>query len=426
MAAGEPDMGIRISGVLLDNRKTDILIKGNRIEKIGDCRGLRAEFELDGTKKAAVPGLFNCHTHAAMTLFRGFADDMSLQDWLEKKIWPLEGKLSKDDVYWGSKLACLEMIRTGTTFFSDMYWNVPHVAKAVGESGIRAALSAAFVDVKGESEREKNIALNEQLYKEIHNTADGRIRMALGPHAPYSASKEALLWCREFADKHNLPIHIHVSENWREVSESVKKTGLRPVEYLEKIGFLGSNVIACHCAWVNDNEISIMAKRKVKVVHNPASNLKLASACSFPYAKLTNAGVPVLLGTDGAASNNSLDMFGAMRLASLLQKGVDANPMALPAREAFSMATADSANAFGIDAGKIGEGKLADLLLVDLRRPETVPNHNLISNLVYSASGSCVDATICDGKILMQNKVVEGQEKIMDKAEAAAFAVVKR
>jgi len=419
-------MTIRIKDILLDNKKTDIFIEGNRIAKVGDCGGMRAEFEIDGTKKAAIPGLFNCHTHAAMTLFRGFADDMALQDWLEKKIWPLENKLTKDDIYWGTKLACLEMVRTGTTFFSDMYWNVPSIAKAVGESGIRATLSAAFTDVEGKEKRDKNIRLNEQLYRQIHDTADGRIRMALGPHAPYTASKEALLWCKEFADRHGLLIHIHVSENGHEVEDSVKKTGLRPVEYLEKIGFLGSNVIACHCAWVNDDETTILAKRKVNVVHNPASNLKLASAISFPYAKLKNAGVPVLLGTDGAASSNNLDMFCAMRLASLLQKGVDADPTAFPASDVLAMATAGSAKAFGIDAGAVQEGKLADLILVDLRRPEMVPNHNLTSNLVYSASGSCVDTTICNGKILMQGGVVDGQEKIMEKAEETAFAAVKR
>ncbi|MFA6330268.1 MAG: amidohydrolase [Candidatus Micrarchaeia archaeon] len=419
-------MTIRIRGVLVGNKRTDILVEGNRIAKIGDCRGVRAEFEIDGAKKAAIPGLSNCHTHAAMTLFRGYADDLPLQDWLEKKIWPLEGKLTKDDIYWGTKLACLEMVKTGTTFFSDMYWNVPSVAKAVGESGMRATLSAAFTDAAGKSKREKNIMLNERLYKQIHNTAGGRIRMALGPHAPYTASEEALLWCKEFADRHGLLIHIHVSENRREVEESVKKTGLRPVEYLEKIGFLESNVVACHCAWVNDGEISILAKRKVTVVHNPASNLKLASAISFPYAKLKKAGVRVLLGTDGAASNNSLDMFGAMKLASLLQKGVDANPGAFPAADVFAAATSRPATAFGIDAGEIREGKLADLLLVDLRRPEMVPNHNLISNLVYSANGSCVDTTICDGKILMQDGLVEGEEKIMEKAEGAAFAAVRR
>jgi len=419
-------MAILIKGVLVDNKKTDILIEGNGIVKIGDCKGESAEFEINGAKKAAIPGLFNCHTHAAMALFRGYADDMSLQDWLEKKIWPLEDTLTKEDIYWGTKLACLEMVRTGTTFFSDMYWNVPSIAKAVDESGMRATLSAAFTDTEGKGKREKNITLNEQLYRQIHNTAGGRIRMALGPHAPYTASNEALLWCKEFADKHNLPIHIHVSENRHEVEESVKKTGLRPVEYLEKIGFLGSNVIACHCAWVNGSEISTLAKRKVKVVHNPASNLKLASAYSFPYAKLAKAGVPVLLGTDGAASSNNLDMFGAMRLSTLLQKGVDANPTAFPAADVFAAATSRSAGAFQIDAGEIKEGKLADLLLIDLRRPEMVPNHNLVSNLVYSASGSCVDTAICDGKILMQAGFVEGQEKIMDKAESVAFAAVKR
>jgi len=419
-------MAIRIRGAVVGSKKTDIFIEGNRIAKVGDCKGMRAEFEIDGEKKAVMPGLFNCHTHAAMTLFRSYADDLSLQDWLEKKIWPLEEKLTEKDIYWGTKLACLEMTRTGTTFFNDMYWHVPAVAKAVEESGLRATLSSAITDVPDSGRLEARIRLNEKLYKKLHNTAGGRIRIALGPHAPYSASKEALLWCKEFADKNNLLIHIHVSENEREVAESVKATGLRPVEYLEKIGFLSSNVVACHCAWASDKEVSILAKRKAKVVHNPASNLKLASAYSFPYAKLARAGVPVLLGTDGAASNNSLDMFGAMKLASLLQKGFGANPVALPAKEVLSMATADSARAFCIDAGEIAEGKLADLLLVDMRRPEMVPNHNFVSNIVYSASGSCVDTTICDGKILMQAGKVEGQEKVLDKAESVAFAAVKR
>jgi 5-methylthioadenosine/S-adenosylhomocysteine deaminase len=419
-------MTIRISNVLVDGKTTDVLIEGNRIKKIGNCRGMAAEFEIDGTRKAAIPGLFNCHTHAAMTLFRGFADDLPLQEWLEQKIWPLESKLTEDDVYWGTKLACLEMIKTGTTFFSDMYWHAPGIVKGVEEAGLRAMLCSPDIDFTEDEKAKKQLAENDRFYQKYAGK-NPAIQFALGPHSPYATSLHRLEWTAEFSKKHNVPVNIHVSETKQEVEDVTTRRGMRPVEFLDSLGLLNPRLFACHCLWLDDREIALLAKHKANVVHCPASNLKLTSGHSgFPYVKLVKAGIRPCLGTDGASSNNNLDLFESMKLASLLQKSINHDPSVLPAQEAFDMATINAARAFGIDAGMVLEGKLADLLLIDLQRPELVPNHNLISNLVYAANGSCVDTTICNGKILMQAGKVEGEEKIMEKAEAVAFAAVRR
>ncbi|MFA5247413.1 MAG: amidohydrolase [Candidatus Micrarchaeia archaeon] len=419
-------MSILIRNVLLGGSKTDIFIEDNRIARIGDCKGMHAEHVIDGTHKAALPGLFNGHTHAAMTLFRGYADDMPLQEWLTQKIWPLEKKLTDDDVYWGTKLACLEMIKSGTTFFNDMYFHLDAIIKAVDETGMRALLSPPDIDFSDDEKAEKQLAANEKFYLE-NSGKNSRIRFALGPHSPYGASMMMLLWAKEFSQKYGIPVHIHVSETEWEVQELLSRHGLRPVEFLEKIGLLSPRLIACHCLWLDDHEISLLAKRKVKVVHNPASNLKLASGHGgFPYKKLVAAGIRPVLGTDGTSSNNNLDMFEAMKLASLLQKSASNDPTALPAAEALEMATINAADAFGINAGLIAKGRLADIILIDLKTPQMVPNHNLVSNLVYSANGSCVDTTICDGKILMQGRVVDGEEEILEKAQDVAKDIISR
>ncbi len=420
-------MSIRIRNTLLENgTRSDILIEGNLIEKVGDCAGMRAEHEIDGARLAALPGLMNGHTHAAMTLLRGFADDMPLEPWLKEKIWPTEAKLTEDDVYWGAKLACLEMVKSGTTFFSDMYWHLQGIINAVDQSGMRALLSSPDIDFSDDSKAEKQLVENERFYLE-HSGKNSRIRFALGPHSPYATSPLQLLWSKEFSEKHDILVHIHVSETQCEVDEVVSKRGVRPVEYLEKIGLLSPRLLACHCIWLSDREIELFAFRGVNVIHCPTSNLKLASGhAGMPYKKLTKAGINVCLGTDGPASNNNLDMFEAMKVASILQKSTHADPTALIARHAFDMATTNAAKAFRINAGAIRKGMLADIILVDLENPALVPNHNLVSNVVYSANGSCVDTTICDGRIIMQGRKVEGEEETIEKAQAVAQDLVSR
>ena len=417
-------MSILIKNVLVEGKERNIYIAGNVIEEISGSRE-ESEFVIDGSGKAAIPGLFNAHTHAAMTLLRGYADDMPLQEWLSTKIWPVEAKMTEEDVYWGTKLACLEMIKSGTIFFSDMYWHRRGSAKAVAEAGIRAALSAVFIDDFEEERAREQIKRNEALYRASKEQSD-RIMFALGPHAIYTVSEESLCWTRDFAAAHDLLVHIHVSETKKEVEESIERYGMRPVEFLERIGFLSSRTIACHCVHLSRKEMELLKKNEVKLVHNPVSNMKI-SAGRMPYEELKKAGLytNIALGTDGCASNNNLDMFEEMKMASLVHKAFSGDPTSMPAREAFDLATINAANMFRLNSGVIEEGKLADIVLLDLKNVELVPNHNLTSNIVYAAKGDCVDTVVCDGRILMANRIVEGEEEIKEKAREVAYELVK-
>ena len=421
------NMAILIKNVLLEGKKRNIYIKGNLIAAISEAgNNKEAEFVIDGKDKAAIPGLFNAHIHAAMTLLRGYADDMQLQEWLSTKIWPIEERMTEEDVYWGTKLACLEMIKSGTVFFNDMYWHWRGSVRAVMESGIRAALSAVFIDGFDEGRAKEQMKRNETLYEESKNLPE-RIIFMLGPHAIYTVSEESLCWVRDFAEEHDLLVHIHLSETEREVRECVEVYGMRPVEFLDSIGFLSPRTIAPHCVHLSRKEIEILKKRDVKIVHTPVSNMKLASG-RMPYEELKWAGLSsnIALGTDGCASNNNLDMFEEMKIASLFQKAFSGDTTSMPAEEAFALATRNAAKMFRLNSGTIAKGKLADVVLLDLKQVNLVPNHNLISNIVYSANGSCVDTVICDGRILMEDRKVEGEEKIKEKAERVAYELVNR
>lgn len=412
-------MGLLIKNALLDASLRQIYIEDGIIREIGSSLDQVQAEVLDAEGKSAIPAFFNSHTHAAMTLFRGYADDMFLQEWLTKKIWPLEARLTEEDVYWGSKLACLEMIKSGTTFFNDMYWHWCGTARAVQEMGLRAALSAVFIDGFDRKKAEEQISRNRELYEKSREFGP-RVIFALGPHAIYTVSPESMKWCRDFSEKHGIAIHIHLSETEREVQDCIDTHGCRPVEYLEKLDFLSPRVIAVHCVWLDDREIDLLRKYRVKVVHNPTSNMKLAVGRTMPYKKLKEAGVTVALGTDGCSSNNNLDMTESMKFASLLQKFSAGDSCLLPAGETLAMATEEGARAIGLKAGRIEKGYLADLLLLDRYRAEMTPGYNLASDLVYAASGSCVDSVICDGRILMQLRHVEGEEEIVAKAREIA------
>jgi len=416
-------MSILIKDILLDGKETSIYIEGNSIAGIGE--NSQADETIDGKGMAALPGLINTHSHAAMTLFRGYGDDMKLQQWLEEKIWPIEGKLTEEDVYQGAKLACLEMIKSGTTCFNDMYWHLPGTVRAVEEMGIRAALSPVFIDLFDEDKRKAAIKEHTKLLNDVKAKGSERIMPALGPHALYTVSKEGLQWCREFADKEDMLIHFHLAETEQENKDCIEKNGKRPVEYLEEIGFLCDRIVAAHCSWLNEKDMKILAKHGVKIAHSPASNMKLATGV-MPYPEMVKAGLTVSLGTDGCASNNSLDMFEEMKFAALLQKSARNDPTAMPAGEAWKIATVNGARALGLNAGVIKEGMLADIILVNLKMVGLTPNHNLISNLVYSASGSCVDTVICDGRILMQGRIVKGEDEIIQKAGEVAMNLAQR
>jgi 5-methylthioadenosine/S-adenosylhomocysteine deaminase len=419
---------------------TDVIVAGKRQEifiddsgtigKIGPdlkkSNGDEAEFVISGDGALALPGFVNTHTHAAMTLLRGYADDMFLQDWLSRKIWPLEAHLTGDDVYRGTKLACLEMIRTGTVAFNDMYFFMEDAARAVDEAGIRAVLSHGFIDLGLPEKRETECRATEKLASHVRSMNNPRIRAAVGPHAPYTVSDEGLSWCSGFAKEQGIGIHIHVSETEKEVSDSVAARGARPVSILDKCGILTPRTVAAHCCWLDEAECQLFGKRGVHPSHNPTSNMKLATHRAMPYHWLKGAGVNVTLGTDGCSSNNNLDMFGAAKTAALLQKFYWNDPTLLPAEEALVMATSAGARALGFGEGTLTPGAPADIILVTARTACNTPLHNATSNLMYSCSGSAVETTICNGRVLMLEREVPGEAEVLAGAAKAATGLVKR
>ena len=418
-------MSLLLKNVWLNEAITDVYIEEKEIRKIGPDLQVQATRVVDGTRKAIIPGFVNAHTHAAMTLFRGFGDDMPLMPWLEQKIWPNEAKLTREDVYWGTKLACLEMIKTGTTTFFDMYHKFHATADAVEEMGLRALLSGVCFDHFQPELAEKSKRQNEKLITEMDGYSR-RIQYAVGPHAIYTVSGELLQWIHGFSTEHSVPIHLHLAETEGEVQDCIRNFGTTPVRYLYKLGILSPRLIIAHGIYVDDDEIRMLADHDVKVVHNPASNMKLASGMQFKYCEMKKAGVAVALGTDGCSSSNNLDMVEAMKLATLLGKAWRKDPEAIPASDIFRTATEGGASAIGLKAGRIEEGYLADVCLVDLNIPAFTPNHNFISNLVYAANGSCIDTVICDGKILMQDKKVPGEDEIMERTAEIAYNLIKR
>ncbi len=395
--------------VTMDNKRRilknfSIGIEESRIVEISENIPCEADFVIDAKGKLVIPGLINTHTHAAMTLFRGLADDMPLMKWLREEIWPTEAKLKASHVYAGTLLACMEMISGGITCFNDMYFYPEMVAKSIEETGIRGVISYAMFDFGRSEMAESIVKEGEHLIKE-YGKSEGRVRVALAPHAPYTCSEELLKLAKETADKHGLILHIHVSETKEEVKDIKEKTGKTPVEYLDKIGFLDKNVIAAHMVWLTDRDLSIVKKRKVKVSHNPISNLKLASGIAR-VDDMVNKGIVVSLGTDGAASNNSLDMFETMKTCAILQKIHKNNPEALKAEKVLEMATINGAKALGLEKeiGSIEVGKRADIVIIDLKHPNLIPITNPISHLVYTAKACNVDTVIVDGKIIMENR----------------------
>jgi 5-methylthioadenosine/S-adenosylhomocysteine deaminase len=417
-------LSVLIRDVELEGQTTQVYIDGNRIAELGKKR--EADTVIEGKGKIALPGFVNLHTHSPMALFRGFGDDLPLQSWLETRIWPQEAKITPEDIYWGAKLACLEMIKTGTTTFNDMYFHMDQVAKAVKETGLRAVLSEGFIDLGIPSRAKEQFKAVEESNRKIEAMRNPRIVPALGPHAIYTVSEDSLLKFREIADKKGYLIHTHLSETMREVDDCVTQHGMRPAQYLDKLGFLAKDVIAAHGCWFEPSEIEVFARTGAKVAHCPTSNMKLAVGQAMPYGAMREAGVVLGLGTDGAASNNNLDMWETMKVAALLQKFAHRDPTVMPAREAFQLATLGGARALGIDGGLVQADRLADLILVDPRRAELTPRHDDVSNWVYSAHGDVVDTVICDGQVLMKGRKVRGESEILERAALAARDLIAR
>jgi 5-methylthioadenosine/S-adenosylhomocysteine deaminase len=420
-----------ITNVMADGKLIDIFIDDTgSIAGMGEKERKKfsgeAEFIIDADRAIALPGLVNTHTHAAMTLLRGYADDMPLQDWLSKKIWPLESHLTGEDVYLGTRLACLEMIRTGTTAFNDMYFHMTDTARAVDESGIRAVLSYGFIDLFNADKREDECRATGNLAAHIRGMNNPRVKAAVGPHAIYTVSPEGLKWCAEFAQDQKIGIHIHVSETEGEVNDCISRHGKRPLQLLDECGILTPGTIAAHCCWLDEPECTLLKKRGTSVSHNPASNMKLATNRAMPYPWLVKDGVNVCLGTDGCASNNNLDLFEEMKTAALLQKFFWNNPTILPAHDALALATENGGKALGFGTGRLVIGAPADIVLVSTQTVCNTPLHNGASNLVYACNGGSVETTICDGKVLMLEREIPGEEAIRTSAARAAHDLVCR
>lgn len=383
-----------IKNVSLDKEITNILIDGNRFKDLHAPSDVQADIVVDATDKAILPALYNTHTHAAMTILRGYADDMPLYTWLNDYIWPFEDKITAGDIREGSRIAVKEMVGSGSVFFSDMYFDIEETIDEVDKSGMRACIGITVMENHSKAVTEEKKAF----VREWKDPTGGRVQLAMCPHAIYTVGKEKFIKCSEFARENGMRIHIHLSESESEYNDCVREHGMTPVKYLDSIGVLGSDVVAAHCVHLTDEDIDILAKREVTVSHCPCSNMKLSSGI-FPYEKLIKSGCRITLGTDGASSGNNLDLREAMKFAALLAK-VSGNPETLPAQEVFKWATVNGAQTFGIDAGTIAEGKIADCLLIDLRDIRMQPCYNLVSNFVYSADTSCISTVICDGKVI--------------------------
>lgn len=404
-----------IENTEIDGVASDILVAGGRIAAIEPHDPERRASEgvriVDGAGTAALPGLMNAHTHTAMAILRSYADDLPLMTWLQEKIWPLEARLTEDDVYWAARLGCLEMIRTGTTFFNDMYWHVHGTARAAVDAGMRAVVADAFLD---QHDPELAEDVRERVLRGMERAEDypDRIGYAIAPHAIYTVSEDSLRWVVEKAEETGSLVHIHVSETRGEVDDCVERHRVRPVVYLDRLGLLGPRTVAAHAVHLDDDEIGIFAERGVHAAHNPVSNLKLASGGPMRYRAMKEAGVNIVIGTDGAASNNNLDLFEEMKFAALMAKHATGDTTALPADEAIRLATTNAARAFDLDVGELAPGRPADLILVDLDHPSLFPGHDLEADLVYAAHGRAVRTTICDGEVLMEDGEIADEAEI--------------
>jgi 5-methylthioadenosine/S-adenosylhomocysteine deaminase len=365
---------------------------------------------IDADGAALVPGLVNGHTHAAMTLFRGYGDDLPLMQWLQEKIWPLEAKLEPEDVYWGTRLACLEMIRTGTVRFWDMYWHPDAAARAVEDAGLRATVAPPLID----GQRGLGL-LREDALRSLDDLAGrgDRISSALAPHSIYTVSEEGLAWIAEVAAERELPVQIHLSETEAEVSDCVHERGQRPAHYLDGLGLLGPRTLLAHGVWLDESELELIAERGATIVTNPVANLKLAVGRVFPYRAAREAGVRVGLGTDGPGSNNSLDMFADLKTFALLQKNEAGDPAAVTAGEVWEIATGRRAPLLG-SSGILAPGEPADFLLLAADAPE-LSLGELTAGLAYAAPASAVETSVVAGRILMRDGVVEGAAEVVAK-----------
>ena len=392
-------------------KNCDVVVEDNKIKEItkSDVKRKEADFDevIDCENKLVMPGLVNMHTHAAMVLMRGYNDDADLHSWLNS-VWKVEANLKKEDVYIGSLFACIEMIKTGTVFFTDMYFFMDAVKDACEKIGIRAALGYGMLDFGNEEKREREIKETERFFSLFEKDKDDLTFPVLAPHSIYTCSREILEWCVEFAKEKKSLLTIHLSETRKEVYDCLKMNGKRPVPYLADLGFNDVPSIYFHASFLTKDEIRLLgkAKRKCSVVNCPASNMKLATGGCFPFREYIENDVNVCLGTDGACSNNSLDMFEEMKFSALLQKWFRWNGEEMKAKDALKMATVNGYKAYGLNGGRIKEGFLADLITLDLNNISLLPLNDVSSNLVYSVKGNAVLDVLVNGNLVMLDRKI--------------------
>lgn len=387
----------------------DVLVKGNEIAAVGRGIKEKASASIDARGKILLPGLVNTHTHAAMTLFRGYGEGLELKDWLEKRIWPAEKKLRPNDVYDGSLLACAEMIRSGTTAFADMYFHQDQTAKAVEKTGLRASIAFTFGDFLGPGE--KQVARARAFISRKPRTP--RVSWSLAPHSIYACSRQLLEGVSALAEEHNVLVHTHLSESKGEVSTSLHQNGRKPAFYLNSLGLVNDRLLAAHCTWLDQTEIELLAKARAAISLNTVSNLKLSNGIP-PARRMLENGCIVSLGTDGPASNNSLSMLETMKVTALAH--------GLSAQEALDAATIGGARALHLNAGSIEAGRLADFILVDAKALGVAPVHDPVAAIVFSAGSQSVSDAVIDGKIVLRNGKLTGvnEKAAVEKAEKAA------
>lgn len=392
----------------LVRRGVSIAIADGKIAKItedpSELQSRQFDTVLDGRGKLALPGFVNAHTHVAMVLLRGYSDDRNLHEWLEQDIWPAERKLTEEDVYWAALLGMAEMIRSGTTTFSDMYFFMDAVAQAVKESGMRALLAYGIIAPAPGEKARRELSITEKFLGDWHGSAQGRIRVAVGPHAPYTCCDEVWQDATALAMQYNTLVHTHLQETKTEVNDSLKQYQKTPTERLASLGVFQAKTVVAHGVHLSDSDVKILARHGVGLAHCPTSNLKLGSGIA-PVKSYTEMGLRVGIGTDGAASNNNLDMLEELRLAALLAKRDD--PTALPAAAALQMATVEGARALGFETvGYLAEGFAADIILVDMHSAHWQPGHNPVSDLVYAAQASDVATVIIAGRVIMKDREI--------------------
>ncbi|MGM9736692.1 MAG: amidohydrolase [Candidatus Cryptobacteroides sp.] len=413
---------IFLKNILLGDRRVDILVADGLISSIvpssseSPCPAASGVETVDCSGKAVLPGFVNMHTHAAMSMMRGVGEDIAFHQWLDR-IWKVESRIDEQYVYQATRLACLEMIKSGTTTFNDHYWMMPQARKAALEMGLSPALSYVLCDRNDAEEAAMQRAECTAQYEQSLTWPE-KSQFMVAVHAIYSVCEPSIIWASEFAAKHGLKIHIHVSETRKEVEDcKALHGGLSPVEYLDSLGFLGPDVIAAHTLWLSDKDIEILGRRGVNCVHNVNSNLKLCSGYRFMYNELRDAGANVCLGTDGCASSNNLDMLETMKTSAMIQKAWRSDPTAMPLDELLAMATANAGKALGNGVGVVKEGAPADLMIVDTDNLHFISPASFLANFIYSAHSDCIDSLICKGRFVMRNRVVAGEKEIISEAK---------